>query len=315
MQAEPLIEWPEPVLHYIEFVGLFLTTGAVGFRYSALRQRTPSAAAPELGSHDERIYGAAARRAAAFGLIGAVITTILLAIDLPGLAERRHVTVATLVTTNLLPAAQILLAIVAIAGFALALRGVRAGWPVAAVGVIVGQLRGALAGRWLQLVNPMHVLAAGLWIGTLFILVAAGIHAVMRDEPGRERRGRIVADMVNAFSPLALGASGVLVIFGVITAWRHLKSLQALWTTPYGFALIVKVALVAVVVALGAWNWRRQRPRLGSEESAAAVRRSATAELAAAAVVLAATAVLVSLPSPRPPRPVITLTAPGTVAR
>ena len=48
-------------------------------------------------------------------------------------------------------------------------------------------------------------------------------------------------------------------LFGVITAWRHLKYLSALWTTPYGYALLLKLALVAAVFSLGAWNWRRHQ--------------------------------------------------------
>ncbi|HEX2780397.1 MAG TPA: CopD family protein, partial [Gemmatimonadaceae bacterium] len=107
--------------------------------------------------------------------------------------------------------------------------------------------------------------------------------------------------MVNGFSPLALVMGGLVVLFGVITAWRHLEPISALWTTPYGWALIAKLVVVAVVFALGAWNWRRQRPALGSDEAARAMRRSATRELAAAGLVLLITAVLVSLPSPRRP--------------
>jgi copper transport protein len=137
------------------------------------------------------------------------------------------------------------------------------------------------------------------WVGSLFVLVVAGITPVLRDQAAGPRRGAIVADMVNGFSPLALIASGFLVLFGIITAWQHLRVLRALWTTPYGYALIAKLSVVLVVFALGAWNWRRRRPALGSEDGARAIRRSATAELAAAAVVLACTAVLVSLPSPR----------------
>jgi putative copper export protein len=106
--------------------------------------------------------------------------------------------------------------------------------------------------------------------------------------------------MVYAFSPLALASAGVLATFGAITAWRNLGVLSSLWSTPYGFALIAKLCVVAVVVALGAWNWRRQRPRLGSEDAAHALRRSARVELATATVVLAITAILVSLPEPKP---------------
>ena len=73
----------------------------------------------------------------------------------------------------------------------------------------------------------------------------------------------------------------------------------ALRGSPYGDALIVKLLLVAAVFALGAWNWRRQRPTLGTEEATMSVRRSATGELVMATLVLVATSVVVSLPSPK----------------
>jgi putative copper export protein len=190
---------------------------------------------------------------------------------------------------------------VAIFGFALASDNRRVGWPLAAIGVVAGALRNAFFGQWTRLVNPIHVLSAGLWIGTLFVLAVAGFRVVMRSEPAGDRRASVVADMVNRFSPLALTAGCVVVIFGVITAWRHLHHLAALWTTPYGYALIAKLCAVAVVFALGAWNWRRVRPTLGTMDGASVIRRSATKELIVAGLVLAITAILVSLPSPKGP--------------
>lgn len=290
MLQEPLLTWWEPVTQYLEFLAVFLPAGAVGFRYSSLRAGL---------AEGDTVYQDAAHRAACIGLAGSVIGAVFLARALPALAARRHVTVTALVTGSLQPALQVLLLALAVIGLLMATRRVASGWPLAAAGVVLGQLRGILGGQWLRLVNPLHVLFGGLWIGTLFVLVVAGISAVLRDEPAGPRRGAIVADMVNRFSPLALVASGFLVLFGVITAWQHLRVLSALWTTPYGYALIAKLCVVLVVFALGAWNWRRRRPALGSEDSAHAIRRSATGELAAAAVVLACTAVLVSLPSPR----------------
>jgi copper transport protein len=148
-------------------------------------------------------------------------------------------------------------------------------------------------------VNPVHSLAAGLWIGTLFVLVVAGLSALARHEHGRARRGAIAADMVNGFSPLALTMGPIVVTFGLITAWRHLHVLSNLWSTPYGYALMVKLALAATVFSLGAWNWRRQRPTLGSDDAASSIQRSATSELAVAVLVLVATAIVVSLPAPK----------------
>jgi len=130
-------------------------------------------------------------------------------------------------------------------------------------------------------------------------VVIAGLAPLLGSALNSEQRGRYAAAMINAFSPLALGSAFVLVVFGVWTACRHLKRLNALWTTPYGYALIAKLVVVAVVVALGAWNWRRQRPLLGTESAATAIRRSATAELVAALVVLILTAIVVALPTPK----------------
>lgn len=122
-----------------------------------------------------------------------------------------------------------------------------------------------VTGAWPRIVNPVHILAGGLWIGTLFMIVAAGIALAFRAEPARERRGAMVADMVNGFSPLALGAAATLVLSGIVTAWRHLGSLPALWTSDYGRALILELVVVAVVFGgAGADDLPAQPPRPGA---------------------------------------------------
>jgi putative copper export protein len=85
----------------------------------------------------------------------------------------------------------------------------------------------------------------------------------------------------------------------VITAWRHLKRVSSLWTTAYGFAFDAKMLCVLIVVGLGAWNWRRMRPRLTNEGAVAELQLSSARELVFAGVVLVITAMLVSLPVPR----------------
>jgi copper transport protein len=249
------------------------------------------------------VFADAAQRAAALGLIGALARGWLLARSLPQAAARAHLTVGQLVTTDVQSGARVVFALAAIVGLLVAAARRRIGWPIAAVGVLGGFLTSALIGQFSRLVNPMHEMAAGLWIGTLFMVLVAGISAVLRDEPVGERRGAIIADMVNGFSPLALASGALVVVFGVWTAWRHLHTLDALWTTPYGLTLCVKLVLVACVFALGAWNWRRQRPTLGSEPAAVAIRRSSRAELTVAALVVLVTSVLLVIPAPRPPGP------------
>jgi copper transport protein len=291
-EAKPLIEWPEPFFHLAEYIGIFLSAGAVGFRFAALRHGWSG---PD---NDERaLYRRAARRVALFGAVGALIRIALFLHDLPGVAARQHVTAGQALHGDAL--AQLTLIACALIGFSAAAFGGAPGWYLALVGVIGASLRGIFFGPLSRLVNPIHMLVAGLWIGTLFVLVVTGLSVVLADEPNRARRGAIVADMVNGFSPLALTCGAILVASGLTTAWTHLKSIDALWTTPYGYALMAKLSVVAVVFGLGAWNWRRQRPTLGSEDAARSIRRSSTGELIAAAVVLLITTILVSLPAPR----------------
>ena len=305
MQAQSLIRWPQPITEYIGFIASFLPAGAIGFRFAVLRGALARAARSDSDATQQRIYADAARRAAVIGLIGNTFGIALLLYQLPGLGARRHMTAGQVVAHNTGVQLQIGFFVLALIGFALATRGSRTGWLLAAIGFVAGLLRNALLAQWGELSNPLHVLAGGLWIGTLFVMLVAGISMVLRGDLAREYRGAMVSDMVYSFSPLALSAAPVLVLFGVVIAWKHLHVLSNLWLSPYGITLIVKLCLVAVVFALGTWNWRRQRPMLGTEPSALAIRRSAITEVAIAALVLAVTAVLLSIPAPRVKKPAV----------
>jgi putative copper export protein len=298
VQAAPLLESTDVVRQLVSFAANFVTAGAVGFRLAVARDGG-AVGEPAVA----RAYADAARRAALLGVLGAVVRVALMSAQLPEQAARARLAVGAYVAATPAAAIQVALMAAMVVGFALAaMRAgsarVRAGWALAAVAVVGIPLRILVTGDVARVVNPVHMLAGGLWIGTLFVLVVVGLPAVLRGDVPRERRGAVVAEMVGRFSPLALGAASVLATFGVITAWRHLPEPSALWTTAYGRTLLVKLALVAAVVVLGALNWRRMRPRLGTDAATAAMRRSARAELAVAAIVLVVTAVLVSLPAP-----------------
>ena len=196
-------------------------------------------------------------------------------LDYPRSPRARTCTVGELLTSN----ASAPLSVVwprLLSWTALAMAGARAGWTAAAVGLVCGALTPLVSGRWSAVVNPVHRLAAGLWLGSLFIMVACGLTPLLRNAELGERRGALAADMVNRFSPMALSMGGVVVAFGVLTAWLHLPTVASLWGTPYGRTLIIKLVFVATVFALGAFNWRRQRPTLGKESAATSIRRSAT---------------------------------------
>jgi len=237
------------------------------------------------------------------GLIGSIVAGGLLLYQLPGLAARRHTTVSQLMTHNAATELQIGFLALALLGFVFALRASNIGWWLAAVGFVGGLLRNGFLAQWGELSNPLHVLAAGLWIGTLFVMLVAGVQVVLRNEVARDQRGAIISDMVYSFSPLALCAAPVLVLFGVIIAWKHLHVLSNLWLSPYGITLIVKLCLVAIVFVLGAWSGGRQRPASGSETAALALKRCARVEVTVAGFGLVASAVLLSIPAPRVKKP------------
>src|SRR5207253_556845 len=89
-----------------------------------------------------------------------------------------------------------------------------------------------------------------------------------------------------------------LVVSGVVAALSRVATFAALIGTGYGRLLLLKLALVALVVAVGARNWRRIAPALGDDRGTDRLRRGARTEIGLGAVVLAVTAVLVATPPP-----------------
>jgi copper transport protein len=180
--------------------------------------------------------------------------------------------------------------------------GRAAGWLGAGVAAIllstVPALSGhaAASGSALAIVSDaVHVMGGGVWMGSLAALLAVGIPAALSS---RDAPGPAVAAMVAAFSPLALAGAATVAATGVVNAAVQLGAVSDLWATPYGRALLLKLALLAAVAALGWHHWRRAGPRLGTPEAVPALRRSIRAEVALGALVLLVTAVLVALPTP-----------------
>jgi putative copper export protein len=285
----------DAALEWLGFLGAFASIGAIGFRYGVLLS------ADRLGDPvPSTITRPAARLAAVIGLAGALLSAIMFLHGQAARAADHGQTLMQILSApqGFVPLALILLATLA---FAVASIGTQAAWPIAAIGTLAFALRSLSSGKWQSMVNPLHILGGSLWIGTLAILVIAGISAALGSTLPADQRAPVVSRWVNAFSPLALGSAALLGVTGVITAVRHLKYVSALWTTPYGFALDAKLCAVAAVVGLGWWNWKRVRPICHTEPGARQMQRSARAELAMAAVVLAITGILVSVPSPKLP--------------
>lgn len=140
--------------------------------------------------------------------------------------------------------------------------------------------------------DTMHVLAAGAWLGTLLAIAVATLASSQRPTPGS------VVSALERFSPVALASAVVVAFTGSFASWLHLQVLNALWTSVYGRTLLIKLAILGGVAALGAYNWRIATPRLRASGDVHAIRRSALIELALALALVAVTAVLVATPLP-----------------
>ena len=188
-------------------------------------------------------------------------------------------------------------------------------WPGAALllypSVLVVAISRPLTGHALEqgsffslpaILQAVHVLSAAVWIGTLLVTVVLGVRSASQLGAAR---GAAVAAMVNAFSPLAMGAVAALFIAGTATSFIYLGGVGALFGTTYGLVLLAKFLVFAAVGGIGLYNWQRVRPRLesvvadpGGAGAETLLLRSAGTELALAVVVLALTAILVALPMP-----------------
>lgn len=289
----PGFSFQEMIRQLVQFVGYFLAIGSIGFRFGVVRRIR--------GMTDEARAVLRADNAAFIGMLGVFLLVLSLLGGLYLESFTRKVVIDEILSPGRLGPFMFKLGMLAVAlvGFRLVRTDRSIGWTLATVGVLGAALQPLFTGKLGGKVNAVHILAASTWLGTLLVLTLVGIRGVARSNALGEQRARLVADLVNSFSPLALTCAAIVAITGLTTAWLHLKRVSALWTTSYGIALIVKLVLVLIVVVLGAWNWRRVRPSLGDEGSEHTIRRSATMELTFAALVLVATSVLVTLPSPK----------------
>lgn len=160
------------------------------------------------------------------------------------------------------------------------------------------------AGRPVHLAaDVLHLLAAGLWLGALPPLLLL-VRRAQRSESSADE-ARFAHDALHGFSGVGTLAVTLLVATGLVNAWFLVgpDRIGALAETLYGQLLLVKLALVALMLALAAANRFRLTPALGRrlagpDQALAALRRSVAVETAAGLLVLAAVAWLGTLAPP-----------------
>ena len=147
-----------------------------------------------------------------------------------------------------------------------------------------------------RLLDLMHLAGAGVWLGTLSILLTAVIPLLRPPE-----RLLTLATVVRGFSVFARIGAALVVASGITVAAVYSGgSITSLVASTWGRLLLLKLAGLLGVVALGWYNWRVVTPELecqgaGCEQR---LRRAVRAELALGVLMLAITAFLVVSPLP-----------------
>ena len=147
--------------------------------------------------------------------------------------------------------------------------------------------------KWSELADYVHLSAASLWIGGLVSL------AVCVWPAAPELRRQVFV----RFSRFATFLVALVLAAGIYLAIVRLPHLHDLWSQGYGQVLLVKISLVAVVLAWGAVHHFFVRPRLAraGDGFAARVGRSLIGEMSVALAILLVAAVLTdSRPPPQP---------------
>jgi copper transport protein len=149
------------------------------------------------------------------------------------------------------------------------------------------------SGTWALVFDVTHIAAASTWVGglgfTILALMLAG-----------EDRWPLASRAVPRFSILAVVSVATLIVAGSLRGYQEVRAFHGLWDTTYGQLLLVKIALVLPLLALGAYNNRYAVPRLKKQIASVVEQRrflrAAGTELAIMAVIVGVTAVLVTEP-------------------
>lgn len=98
----------------------------------------------------------------------------------------------------------------------------------------------------------LHLVAGAFWAGGLFHL--AFITQPVLQRLDRSKRSDVLHQLVRLFTRVAVPTVVVLVLAGLYNSWVHVDGFGALWSTTYGRTLLLKLVLVALMLALGALN-------------------------------------------------------------
>jgi copper transport protein len=117
------------------------------------------------------------------------------------------------------------------------------------------------------LIDHVHVVAVSAWVGGIAMLALLAITSHRHLTPAG---AEVWARLWPRFSIVALVAVGCVLVSGAWLSWKHLGSPSELFDTSFGRVLLLKVSLVAVMIAVGAINEFLLMPRIARARAAGA---------------------------------------------
>ena len=143
-----------------------------------------------------------------------------------------------------------------------------------------------------RLLDLTHLVGVGIWLGTLSVLTFAAVPLLRHVS-----RLPTLAAVVRAFSVYARAGAALAVASGATAALVYTGgSIGILTQSTWGRLLIVKVACMCGVLAVGWYNWKIVTPALEGQDADCRMRlrRAIGVELTLGLVMLAITTVLVA---------------------
>lgn len=225
----------------------------------------------------------------------AIVTTVIIFLGGPAAVQSSHVTVIVLVAA-VYGLASVMAAIILPGTRDVRIPEWRWVRPAVAGVLLWGFTLGSHAasgGISASIIDWLHLAAAAVWVGGLPALLVT-----FQGVPDTERIP-LARPLVPRVSQAAGVALLIMIVTGTAAAWRNVGALRGLVESFYGRVLLTKLALVLVIVALGALNRFVFRPRIASGQNGRTLTRfrlSVAVEVALAAAILLAAAALTITP-------------------
>jgi len=153
----------------------------------------------------------------------------------------------------------------------------------------------AMGGQGPLLADALHFSASTTWVGTLYFLTLLPLW-----DDGAGRHHPLLPELLERLSTIGLVTVATLFLTGIYLALTHIESPQVLTGTEYGRSLIIKLLVIAVVLAIAAVNRFLFVPR-ARRNDLTGFRRILTIEGVALLLVLGATGLLTSSALPHDP--------------